>query len=50
MGRAWATYQLFSLLTLGMWVEGTQAGLDMEEFYEAATQRLRVNLIARSLQ
>jgi hypothetical protein len=50
MGRAWATYQLFGLLVVGFWREGTAAGLDMDELYASLAARLRVNLIARSLR
>ena len=50
MDRAWSTYKLFSLIVTGFWVEGTAAGLDMDELFASLTHRLRTNLIARSLQ
>ena len=47
MGRAWNTYQLFALLTVSMWFEGTAAGLDMALLYVLMERRLRENLLTR---
>lgn len=50
MDQMWNTYQLFSLLTVGFWYEGTAAGCDMDELYASLTKRLRLNLLGRMLR
>lgn len=47
MDRVWNIHQLFCLLVVSFWYEGTAAGLDMEDVYDELTVRLGENLLTR---
>lgn len=50
MERCWDIHLFFGLLISNFWELGTAAELDMASLYADAAFRLRVGLIARSLQ